>query len=304
MLAIWGLSKFRHWAVFLFCGFGLGMAGKDGQMYWYDGAVYSGERLELTVTEPGLLYGATTFTTLRVYGQNLNDPRSHWPGHLRRLRAAVAEFDWVTPNWQRLETGAQLMAQPFPVLRLTLFADGRELITGRALPGDLRQRQEEGIVAWLAEGVGLSRSLPHRKTGNYLAPWLALQQARKLGALEAILVNERGEWLETSTGTLWGWREGQWWTPPLAAGILPGLVRSQILDAASRQGLRIGLAPWLPTQVWEFEALAYSNAVVEVVPIRQVLRSIPAQPMERQRYDGGQAAIAELRSLLQSRRFP
>ena len=276
-------------------------------MYWYDGAVCCGEMLELTVTEPGLLYGATTFTTLRVYEQNLNDPRSDWPAHRRRLGEAVAEFDWLTPNWSRLETGAQQMAQRFPVLRLTLFADGRELITGRGLPDDLQQRQDEGIVAWLAQGSGFSRSLPHRKTGNYLAPWLALQQARKLGALEAILLNERGEWLETSTGTLWGWREGRWWTPPLAAGILPGLARSRILQSARRQGLRIGRSPWLASQVWEFEALAYSNAVVEVVPIRQVLRSpqgqgaIRGQSLEGQRYDGGQAAMAELRSLLQSR---
>lgn len=279
-------------------------------MYWYDGAVCSGEMLELTVTEPGLLYGATTFTTLRVYGQNLHDPRSHWLGHLQRLEEAVAEFDWLTPNWQRLEAGAQQMARHFPVLRLTLFRDGRELITGRALPVDLRQRQEEGIVAWLAEGSGFSRTVPHRKTGNYLVPWLALQQARKLGALEAILRNETGEWLETSTGTLWGWRDGQWWTPPLSAGILPGLARSQILEAATGEGLRIGQVPWLPSQVGEFEALAYSNAVVEVVPIRQVVRSpqgqglIPQQALEGQRYDGRQAEIAKLRSLLQSRLSP
>ncbi|MFP4222377.1 MAG: aminotransferase class IV [Phormidium sp.] len=276
-------------------------------MYWYDGAFCAGERLELTVTEPGLLYGATTFTTLRVYEQTLHDPRSDWPAHRRRLEEAVAEFDWLSPNWHRLETGAQQMAQRFPVLRLTLFADGRELITGRGLPGDLQQRQDEGVVAWLAEGSGWSRSLPHRKTGNYLAPWLALQQARKLGAVEAILANERGEWLETSTGTLWGWREGQWWTPPLSAGILPGVARARILQSASRQGVRIGLIPWLASQVREFEVLAYSNAVVGVVPIRRVLRShqgretILLQSLEGQRYDGGQTAMAELRSLQRSR---
>lgn len=280
-------------------------------MYWYDGAVCSGQMLELTVTEPGLLYGATTFTTLRVYEKNLNDLRSDWPGHLRRLRETVAGLDWLTPNWQRLEAGAEQMAQNFEVLRLTLFADGRELITGRDLPQDLQQRQDEGIVAWLASGSGFSRSLPHWKTGNYLAPWLALRQARKLGALEAILPNESGEWLETSTGNLWGWRQGQWWTPPLAAGILPGLARSQILDAATERGLKICQAPWSSSLAWEFEALAYSNAVVEVVPIRQVLRASPQgtalvldQGLEGQRYDGGQAAVAELRSLLRWRCSP
>jgi len=37
-------------------------------------------------------------------------------------------------------------------------------------------------------------------------------------------MDESGNWLETSTGNLWG---GGWWTP-LAAEIAPGVVRSQL----------------------------------------------------------------------------
>ena len=45
------------------------------------------------------------------------------------------------------------------------------------------------------------------KTGNYLACWLAKNAgAKKVGAQEAILTSDQGEWLETSTGNLWGWK--------------------------------------------------------------------------------------------------
>ncbi|HCF27363.1 MAG TPA: 4-amino-4-deoxychorismate lyase, partial [Cyanobacteria bacterium UBA11049] len=50
------------------------------------------------------------------------------------------------------------------------------------------------------------------------------------GAGEAILVDANGNWLETSTGNLWGWQNGCWWTPPLEAGILPGVVRQQLIN--------------------------------------------------------------------------
>ncbi|TVR15504.1 MAG: 4-amino-4-deoxychorismate lyase [Phormidium sp. GEM2.Bin31] len=269
-------------------------------MYWYDGRICSGERIDLGVSDPGFLYGATTFTTLRVYEGGLLDPRTAWCDHLERLRGAIAALGWMAPDWRQLETGAQEMAGGFAVLRVTLFADGRALITGRELPPDLRQRQQQGIVAGLAEGPGFARGLPQWKTGNYLGPWLALQQARRWGALEAILVNERGEWLETSTGNLWGWRDGQWWTPPLSVGILPGIGRSHLLQVARQRGLEVSEQPWLPSVVRRFEGLAYSNAVVELVPIRQVLRPGLGQEMETERYDGGREAIAELRSCLQS----
>lgn len=266
-------------------------------MYWYNGRVCSGERVEVGVSDPGLLYGATTFTTLRVYEGGLLDPRTAWGEHLQRLQGAIAALGWVAPDWLGVEAGARWMAAEFVVLRVTLFADGRILITGRSLPEDLERRQQQGVVALLAQGPRFARWLPQWKTGNYLGPWLALQQARKLGAGEAILLDEGGQWLETTTGTLWGWREGQWWTPPLSAGILPGIGRSRLLKLLRQEGLEVFEQPWCPSLVRRFEGLAYSNAVVGLVPIRQVLRSPDSgQGVEGERYDGGQAAIAELRS--------
>ncbi|USR92112.1 aminotransferase class IV [Phormidium yuhuli AB48] len=270
-------------------------------MYWYNGQVCSGERLEVGVGDPGFLYGATTFTTLRVYEGGLLDPRTAWGEHLQRLQGAIAALGWMAPDWQMLETGARCLAAEFVVLRVTLFADGRVLITGRSLPQDLQRRQQEGVVALLARGPRFARWWPQQKTGNYLGPWLALQEARQLGAVEAILVDDGGQWLETATGTLWGWGEGRWWTPPLSAGILPGIGRSRLLGLARRQGWEVVEQPWCPSLVGRFEGLAYSNAVVELVPIRQVLRSPgPDQEMETKRYHGGRGAMAELRSLLKS----
>jgi hypothetical protein len=49
-----------------------------------------------------------------------------------------------------------------------------------------------------------------------------LQAAQRQQCQEAILVNERREWLETATGNLWGWYQEQWWTPPeVSGGITP-----------------------------------------------------------------------------------
>jgi 4-amino-4-deoxychorismate lyase len=220
-----------------------------------------------------LLYGATVFTTLRVYGNSLNNRLTNWQAHYERLRFSVQSFCWQTPDEVKLRQGCELIMAHFPVLRITIFPDGREWITGRYLPKDLTKKQNNGIVCWLARQE-YSRSLPTHKTGNYLGPWLAKESAQKLDTQEAILVDAQGNWLETSTGNLWGWRDGSWWTPPIISGILPGVVRSQLINWLKIEKQPVREEPWTPELVSGFEAIAYTNSVVELVPIHTVIMPI------------------------------
>ncbi|NEO67585.1 MAG: 4-amino-4-deoxychorismate lyase [Moorea sp. SIO4G2] len=242
--------------------------------FWYNAELIEGNSLSLTIDEPGFIYGATVFTTLRVYDQSLDHPLTHWTNHCHRLQSSLQAFGWQQPDWEQLRQGAQSLITLYPVLRITLFPDGRELIMGRPLPANLAQWQEQGITAWVAQSpsVKFHRCLPTHKTGNYLSPWLAKQMAQNMGAQEGILVDNHGNWLETSTGNLWGWRDGHWWTPPVEAGILPGVMRSHLIEWLTCQNQRVCEEPWSPELVRQLDAIAYTNCVVEVVPIHRVIQ--------------------------------
>jgi len=237
------------------------------QKFWYDGNLINGNTLELNISEPAFIYGATVFTTLRVYQQSLSHPLTQWKAHCHRLRLSLETFAWQLPNWQNLEIGATSLIPHFPILRITIFPDGRELITGRSLPPHLSQRQQQGITAWLAPSNQFHRSLPQHKTGNYLGAYLALKQAQKLGASEAILQDTQGNWLETSTGNLWGYKNQKWYTPSLSAGILPGITRQLCLNKLSGAEENT----WNLDFVKELEAIAYTNCAVEVIPIHTII---------------------------------
>jgi 4-amino-4-deoxychorismate lyase len=240
-------------------------------MFWYDGQAEPGDIINLSITDPGLLYGATVFSTVRVY-EDLGQPRSAWKAHCDRLRQSIQAFNWVEPDWARLRRGADWLARDYPVLRVTIFPDGREWITGRSLPHDLRERQTQGITARIITDAG-SRSLASHKTGNYLTPWLG----REMNAgQEGILTNRQGHWRETLTGNLWGWADGKWYTPPLTGDleILPGIQRDRLI-----QGLRChnGMdnqvddrTVWDESLIARLTSLAYSNCVVELIPIHTV----------------------------------
>ncbi len=254
----------------------------------------------MAIDDPGLLYGATVFTTLRVYHQSLDSALTNWLGHCDRLLATLQALGWQQPQWKRIRQGAEILMS-HPVLRITVFPDGREWITGRFLPPTLTENQNHGIIVWLAAGEQFQRCLPSHKTGNYLSAWMAKTTAQQMAAGEAILVNESGSWLETSTGNLWGWQDGSWWTPPLSSGILPGVVRSELISWLKSHNYQVTEEPWLPQIIKGFEAIAYTNSVVEVVPIHTVIERQEAEGKINKRiYDPYHLGFKLLRSLFTS----
>jgi branched-subunit amino acid aminotransferase/4-amino-4-deoxychorismate lyase len=240
-------------------------------MYWYNGELIEDERISLSIDDVGLLYGATLFTTLRIYQNSLEHPLTHWQEHLERLHSSLRFLSWSCPDWERIRRGAEKLLLFYPVLRITIFPDGREWIKGRFLPVDLDLRQEQGIIGWVADNPPWQRSLGEHKTGNYLAPWLAAQIAQKKGAKEAILVDRVGNWLETSTGNLWGWKDNCWYTPRLWGDILPGIGRSNLIQWLKQKNISVQENLWTSEFVQTLPAIAYSNSVVEVIPFNSIL---------------------------------
>ncbi|MGM3306141.1 aminotransferase class IV [Anabaena sp. WFMT] len=263
-------------------------------MYWYSGKLIASQTLELDINDPGLLYGATVFTTLRVYENSLKNSLTNWEAHCSRLKLSLQSFGWKEPDWNSVRQGAEILLKDFPVLRITIFPDGREWIIGRLLPLNLTEKQNNGIICALAK-PGFARSLPNHKTGNYLSAWLAKNSVQSLQAEEAILIDSEGNWLETSTGNLWGWFNGCWWTPPLEVGILPGIERSHIISQLKNRQIAIQQEPWTPELVKKLVAIAYTNSVVEIIPIHTV-----QQPTGSLQYNPHHKCFLELKGLFVS----
>jgi para-aminobenzoate synthetase/4-amino-4-deoxychorismate lyase len=82
-----------------------------------------------------------------------------------------------------------------------------------------------------------------------------------------LFFNERGELTEGGRTTVFVKLDGQWWTPPLSSGVLPGVMRSVLLaDASMEARERVLLRP----DVLRAEALMLCNALRGAVPARLV----------------------------------
>lgn len=83
-----------------------------------------------------------------------------------------------------------------------------------------------------------SSPLSRLKTLGYLDNVLALQEAKKRGAEDALLLSTRGNVACTSTGNLFAIRSDRLLTPPLGDGVLNGTIRARLFELAPNVGLR------------------------------------------------------------------
>ena len=78
---------------------------------------------------------------------------------------------------------------------------------------------------------------PLIKSNNLLNNALAMQDAVRRGAFEGVMRNYRGELAECTQSNLFVVKDGVALTPPLDAGLLPGITRAYLFEIAAEIGI-------------------------------------------------------------------
>ena len=191
----------------------------------------------------GLEQPFTLFETLRASRTGCERQAAH----LARLAASAAYFGFV---FDAVAAGAALDAA------CALFdGDGPHRLR-LALAADGMFNTQWAAIAPLTEPVDLllaadaTRSdelfLRHKTSvrTRYDDAWRAAEAA---GGFDTLFFNERGELTEGGRSNVFVRLDGRWWTPPLACGVLPGIMRAALLadpawQAAERTITRAMLA--------------------------------------------------------------
>jgi branched-chain amino acid aminotransferase len=111
---------------------------------------------------------------------------------------------------------------------------------------------------------------PAVKSGNYLNNIMALAEAKRAGAYEAIMCNPDGRVAEGSTSNLFVVRGGRVTTPPLATGILSGITRMRLLDLARAAGVTASEGELRPDDVRGADEVFITSSIRGVMPVHQV----------------------------------
>lgn len=165
--------------------------------------------------------GLTVFETMRV---EADGQIRLWPLHLARLRRGCAAVGFPLDE-DAIETAMSGLSRPARV-RMSIDQQGKVEVVRADLPPNQAQWQ----VA--ISGVGLRSDDPwlQIKTTQRRV-YDAARAAMPEGMDEVILLNERGEVCEGTITNLFLRRDGIYLTPPLACGLLPGILRQSLLSS-------------------------------------------------------------------------
>jgi 4-amino-4-deoxychorismate lyase len=227
----------------------------------------------LLADDEALLRGRAAFETLRVYGGRpfrLDD-------HLARMRASAERLGiaWADGFAELAAEALGAAGVPDAVLRLYL-TPGREgsgepvsLALVSSLPPDLEERRARGIS--LISLLGLRAEAPWLlggvKSTSYAVNMAAESEARVRGADDAVFVRDDGAVLEGPVTNVW-WRRGSTlFTPSLELGILAGVTRGAVLEAAPAAGFDVSEGVYTLDELLEAEEVFTTSSVREVMPV-------------------------------------
>ncbi|MEM1115288.1 MAG: aminotransferase class IV [Bacteroidota bacterium] len=179
--------------------------------------------------------------------------------HLARLGASAEAFGYpvrLGAVRQRIEAE---MGEETQGLRLTVGPEGDVEVTVRPLGDDPFR------TAWIDPEPfpEAGSAVCTYKTTDREAYRARFERARRLGADEAILVNDQDEVTEGTRTNVWAEVDGRLWTPPLASGGLGGVYRAHVLATRPEAGERV----LTPDDLRAADALFLSNALRGWMPV-------------------------------------
>src|SRR5471032_1903688 len=219
-----------------------------------NGRVSDQEHASISIFDHGFLYGEGVYETLRTY----NGQPFLFERHMRRLRTSAAMLTLSVPlsdsqiDARFRETmdaaGLGTDADREAYIRILVTRGIGELTYDPAAtptpsivvivkpnvdpPRDVFER---GVKVSL---VGVVRNHPGSvnpliKSNNLLNNALAMQEAHRRGAFEGVMRNFRGELAECTTSNLFVVKDSVVLTPPITAGLLPGITRGFLFEVGA-----------------------------------------------------------------------
>ena len=256
-----------------------------------NGQTFDRERAVISVFDHGFLYGEGVYETLRTY----NGQPFLFDRHMRRLRNSAEMLALPVPM-----TNEQIDARFRETVRAAGLGDGPEreayirILVTRGI-GELtydpaacptpsvvvivkpnvdppRHAFERGVKVALVDVVRNHPGTvnPLIKSNNLLNNALAMQEAFKRGGYEGIMRNFRGELAECTQSNFFIVKDGAALTPPIDAGLLPGITREFLFEVGPGLGIPVREKVLHDPDLFGADEAFLTSTTRELVPIVQV----------------------------------
>ncbi len=270
---------------------------------WVNGQLIDENAATISLNDTGLLHGAGLFTTMRAY----HGVVYRIADHLRRLRSSC-ETLMIPLAWKDEDliaaVNALLKANALGDARLRLTVTRGRMIhdaeqirlaptaflTAVPLQPYPKDHYEKGITATVCDRFKLNPFdiLAGHKALDYVGRFAALNDARQIGATEAIWFNVYNYLQAGSISNIFIVRSATLYTPPTPAdlndqqiaqrtpysrsNVLPGVARQTVMEIAQRQDVPVIIGPLTINDLLSADECFVTNSIMEVMPVCRIER--------------------------------
>jgi len=249
------------------------------------GRICPSEDAKVSVFDRGFLYGDSVYETVSTVHGRLFALGEH----LDRLERSAARIGLRAPARNDIERAitdtVRAAANAESRVRVMLTRGVGKLDLDPATSDDTqlivlvmpfqplpRALYEEGASAAI---VSIVRNDPRAidpaiKSGNYLNNVLALGEARRLGAHEALLCAADGSVAEGASSNVFVVKDGEVRTPGLDVGILEGITRAQVLALARANAIPTRETRLRPEELRGADEAFITSATRAVLPVTRI----------------------------------
>ncbi len=255
-----------------------------------NGRITDKEKAVVSIFDHGFLYGEGVYETLRTY----NHRPFLFDRHIARLRQSASMLALNVPfsnneiaaELEKTMSAASLEHEAYIRILLTrgvgdLTYDPRDtpkpslVIIVKNHIDPLEEVYQDGINVVITKVVRNHPSTvnPKIKSNNLLNSALAMQEAIRRGAFEGVMRNYRGELAECTTANLFIVRKDVAITPPVEAGLLPGITRAFLFEISKDTGIVVKEAILKDADLFNADEAFLTSTTRELVPIVKVDRN-------------------------------
>ena len=253
---------------------------------YISGKFYAKEDAKISVYDHGLLYGDGIFEGLRSYGGKVFRLQEH----LVRL------YESAKAIWLTIPIPIEQMTKDVnETLKVNNLSDAyiRLVVTrGSGSLGLDPNRTSDPQVIIIADKITLyppefyekgldiitastirnhpAALSPRIKSLNYLNNILAKIEGLRAGCIEALMLNSKGEVAECTGDNIFLVRHKQLLTPPIDAGILEGVTREAVIEAARAAGMEVREIALTRHDVYVADEVFLTGTAAEVIPVVKI----------------------------------
>lgn len=252
---------------------------------YIDGEIYGEHDARISVFDRGFLYGDSVYEVARTSGGRPVD----YDRHVERLERSAAAIGLPYPprdtlaDAVRRTLAAASNDESYVRIILTrgagaigldvaLAEHAATIVIVKPLSLPAAELYERGAALRIVGVRRTSREAvdPGVKSGNYLNNILALAEARRHGADEAVMLSASGAVAEGSSSNVFAVSGGQISTPWPRVGLLSGITRRRVIELAAGIGLEVREAELEPGELLGAEEVFITSSIRGVLPIARV----------------------------------